>query len=437
MFLWLERDLMADDSKQHEPVQLEPFIHQVGGCSSMLQLDDSTICKPLVPQELNFYGTLPDILKSFTPEYRGVIEVNFIEDQDGYLTLTAYPPESCSLHCHKRFDNIGRKRKGDRKAKRRIRLRQSGDIEIESSPEEDNERQVFEEGDQAKVRRGSPHNPWVLRCHQEQLAKLRAVPSSSTVHIQKFILLENLTCKYQYPCVLDLKMGTRQHGDDASFTKKQSQQAKVAATTSGILGVRICGMQVYQLTSGHFICHNKYYGRRLTVDGFRQALHLFLHNGCRPRVDILLPLIDRLHQLYSVVQHLNTYRFYSSSLLIIYDGKIESEKIGTCFLQSKNAKSGICSIATPSNYHTHPMHNECTGHQPLPPDNIQEKSKSFSDQLEIPSSSVDVRMIDFAHSTHLNLPGDQKLHTGPDDGYLFGLENLIAQLKIIKQEYGL
>ena len=60
----------------------------------------------------------------------------------------------------------------------------------------------------------------------------------------EYILLENLTHKYQYPCVLDLKMGTRQYADDDSAAKQQRKKAKVATTTSSSLGVRINGMQV-------------------------------------------------------------------------------------------------------------------------------------------------------------------------------------------------
>jgi hypothetical protein len=42
-------------------------------------------------------------------------------------------------------------------------------------------------------------------------------------------------------------VGTRQYGDGASAGKKQSKSAKVAETTSGSLGLRLGGMQVYQV----------------------------------------------------------------------------------------------------------------------------------------------------------------------------------------------
>jgi hypothetical protein len=52
-------------------VQLEPFLHQVGGHSSVLRFDEHTIGKPLIAREHLFYETLPVDLEPFTPQYKG------------------------------------------------------------------------------------------------------------------------------------------------------------------------------------------------------------------------------------------------------------------------------------------------------------------------------------------------------------------------------
>ena len=71
----------------------------------------------------------------------------------------------------------------------------------------------------------------------------------------EFMLLENLIWHFKLPCVLDLKMGTRQHGDDATEAKRVAHNQKCETTTSGKLGVRLCGMQVWcnDLLVKHFI----------------------------------------------------------------------------------------------------------------------------------------------------------------------------------------
>ena len=56
-----------------QPIQLEPFVHQVGGQSSILKFDDTTICKPLISREHHFYEAMPPELKEFTPQYRGKV----------------------------------------------------------------------------------------------------------------------------------------------------------------------------------------------------------------------------------------------------------------------------------------------------------------------------------------------------------------------------
>ena len=63
-------------------------------------------------------------------------------------------------------------------------------------------------------------------------------------------MMRDLTAPYRKPCVMDLKIGTRQHGDDASHAKRLHQIEKCNITTSSRLGLRICGHQVRSILIG-------------------------------------------------------------------------------------------------------------------------------------------------------------------------------------------
>ena len=228
------------------------------------------------------------------------------------------------------------------------------------------------------------------------------------------------------------------------------------------------------MTSGKFKCRNKYYGRKLGVEGFREGLIEFLHNGDRLRTDALVPLVEKLLELKAVLQSLDTFRFYTSSLLLIYEG-LDPELSG----DNEPAPDTLPVIhAIPDSHPLSPTNTNTTTHFPKlsksidnflraksqedPTSPLGEKSLlmhtstsseglsgnvltnqsargSLGSRGSTPSNSslsaesVDVRLIDFAHATHsgLDLGHSVKPHDGADAGFIFGLSNLIKELQEI------
>uniref|UniRef100_A0A9L0KM40 Kinase n=1 Tax=Equus asinus TaxID=9793 RepID=A0A9L0KM40_EQUAS len=82
-------------------ILLEPFVHQVGGHSCVLRFNETTLCKPLVPREHQFYETLPAEMRRFTPQYKvthspswGTRGKTLGEFYPGYLLPAFCPPGS-------------------------------------------------------------------------------------------------------------------------------------------------------------------------------------------------------------------------------------------------------------------------------------------------------------------------------------------------------
>ncbi|XP_036189520.1 inositol hexakisphosphate kinase 2 isoform X1 [Myotis myotis] len=474
-------------------VLLEPFIHQVGGHSCVLRFNETTLCKPLVPREHQFYETLPAEMRRFTPQYKGeppllvgvasawrgdvrrgdmrrgdlrgshtqslhpshspcvfppppppplgpqpstshpqfsspgVVSVCFDEDEDRNLCLIAYPLKGD----HGAVDSVDNSDCEPKSKLLRWTNKKHHVLETEKTPkdwvrqhwkeEKMKSHKLEEEFEWLKKsevlyysveKKGNVssqlkyYNPWSMKCHQQQLQRMKENAKHRNQY--KFILLENLTSRYEVPCVLDLKMGTRQHGDDASEEKAANQIRKCQQSTSAVIGVRLCGMQVYQAGSGQLMFMNKYHGRKLSVQGFKEALFQFFHNGRYLRRELLGPVLKKLAELKAVLERQESYRFYSSSLLIIYDGKERPE------------------VA---------LDSDAEDLEDLSEESADESAGAYAFK-PLSTSSVDVRMIDFAHTTCRLYGEDSVVHEGQDAGYIFGLQSLIDIVTEITEESG-
>jgi len=178
------------------------------------------------------------------------------------------------------------------------------------------------------------------------------------------MMLEDLVSFYKRPSIVDLKMGTRQHGDDATVQKQLRLFNRCNESTSKEFGVRMVGMQLYDANSKHYLYINKYEGRTMDHISLKESLKMFFSTAGPVRTN---NFIRKLNELREILVGADGFRFFSSSLLIAFEGREET-------------------------------------------------------------SDVILRMIDFAHSTFNGFMND-KSYSGPDNGYILGIDTLLGLLQ--------
>jgi hypothetical protein len=303
--------------------------------------------------------------------------------------------------------------------------------------------------------------------------------STSPSRQEQFLLMEDLTGSLRKPCVLDLKMGVRQYGVDATPEKKKSQTKKSAKTTSRTLGVRICGMQVrssnkaelvikgsflfpppqfstcfptkvWKPAEERYVFEDKYWGRKVKTDQFTDVLESFLHDGNHTLVHHIPVILVKLYELAAIVHKLTRYRFYAASLLFIYDGDRDVQQSYACSLgkeklasASANASGRLASSPSSTHHrrahyrrrrhtsrsrtksggshhhhHHHHHHYRRRRHSSGPVEgDSNASSSSSSTSRRRPPGEINIRLIDFAHCT----TGDDFLSPGEDEEE--GVEN--------------
>lgn len=229
--------------------------------------------------------------------------------------------------------------------------------------------------------------------------------------------------------------------------------------------------QVWNTISREFVSQNKYRGREVKRDEFKEVLRGYFFDGKRLLVEHIPNLVRKLYALAAIIRKLRGFRFYGCSLLMIYDG---DEEVQDYYLQSR-LETREAATATPTPAAVEPTQDEAmTGSkdQSSPtsattmPTLRRSRSADGADLKKagwpnehIRKGECRIRIVDFAHPTtgkdflppipdkcsaeelgkgywtetdlasglpHARFP--PKHPNEPDMGFLFGIKNIVATL---------
>jgi len=219
------------------------------------------------------------------------------------------------------------------------------------------------------------------------------------------IVLENLTHRFSKSNILDIKLGTRLHDDEASEEKKARMIQKAKDSTSFETGVRLTGFQVYDTVTGQAVIMPRSYGKSLKASDLPDGVAKFfpVHSEQSPQglpKEQLLPVMEVIRKHVAAVRDAFAQleiRMVGGSFLIIYESDPERAKQGIAVLEEGDLEEG-----------EEDDEDESEGE-----DEDEEDTK--------PGLLYLVKLIDFAHT-------EVVAGEGPDEGVLLGMDTTLKLL---------
>ncbi|MBN3274856.1 IPMK multikinase, partial [Polyodon spathula] len=289
-----------------------------------------------------------------------------------------------------------------------------------------------------------------------------------------YLKLDDVTRKFNKPCIMDVKIGQKSYDPYALKEKKDQQIRKYPLMEE--IGFLVLGMRIYQVTTDSYETHDQHYGRGLVKETIKDGLTRFFFNGNSVRKDAIAASIQKVQNILQWFESQSQLHFYASSLLFVYEGSSPQtaqmkRKAGSLADVSTTPKgcptdgevleynNNVCVISSMENGRTmaslgqslsniYALHKKgCSkGHHndvsleietseqdnslwkcTTPPNGNENKPQLEKESHHMPAvmqrpNEVEVRMIDFAHV----FPSNTK-----DEGYVYGLKQLLTVLQQI------
>jgi Inositol polyphosphate kinase len=112
----------------------------------------------------------------------------------------------------------------------------------------------------------------------------------------------------------------------ATPEKLESMREKDLGSTTHSVGVRVTGLKVWHAhPEPGFVRQTKSWGRQITKDTLPSSMRCFFHDGASLHADVVKESLCKLHTLREWMSAQRRLRFFSSSLLFVYDGEHPQE----------------------------------------------------------------------------------------------------------------
>uniref|UniRef100_A0A8C9G782 Kinase n=1 Tax=Piliocolobus tephrosceles TaxID=591936 RepID=A0A8C9G782_9PRIM len=295
---------------------------------------------------------------------------------------------------------------------------------------------------------------------RKYLPKYYGIWSPPTAPNDLYLKLEDVTHKFNKPCIMDVKIGQKSYDPFASSEKIQQQVSKYPLMEE--IGFLVLGMRVYHVHSDSYETQNQHYGRSLTKETIKDGVSRFFHNGYCLRKDAVAASIQKIEKIlqcslllvYEGSSQPTTTKLNDRTLAekFLFKGQLSDTEVleynnnfhvlsstGNRKIEASVGKSLSKMYARHRKMYTKKHHSQTS----LKVENLEQDNgwKSMSQehlngnvlyQLEkvfchLPTgcqeiAEVEVRMIDFAHVFPSNTI---------DEGYVYGLKHLISVLRSI------
>lgn len=139
-----------------------------------------------------------------------------------------------------------------------------------------------------------------------------------------FIVIDNLTEGMTRPCMMDVKLGRREHDLWTGDTKREYLTKKCMESTSHEYSIRYCGRIVWEHDDTHKneykqIKSSKLEGRTTDIKIVEKNIVSFFDYAGDKKEETVKAAIENLKVMRKVFEEQNLYMIYSSSVLFVYD----------------------------------------------------------------------------------------------------------------------